>query len=234
MGERENQQSIERLLDAIRKKDPSGIDSLLHPDFTQEVHGNVPGGPIASVVPLRMLAVGDGVIADIAWDYGKEQARGISVFEFTDGRISKQTDYFGEPYETGPSEVAEPKNREKEARGVVEHYWQALAQKDLETAYNLRHEDFVLEWPQSGERVNGRESVRSIEGAYEGAPEFVLRRLVGRGNFWITEATIGFDGQNSHVVSVIELKDGKVSHQTDYFGDPFEAPEWRAKWVEKT
>lgn len=234
MGERENQRTVEKLFEAIRNKDPSGIDSLLHTGFMQEVHGTVPDDPIASVVPLRMLAVGDGVIADVAWDYGRDQARGISVFEFTDSRISKQTDYFGEPFETGPAEASEPALKDEETRGTVEHYWQALAQRDLETAYLLRHEEFVLEWPQSGERVKGRENLRAIEGAYDGSPEFVLRRLVGRGEFWITEATIGFEGQSSHVVSLIELKDGKISRQTDYFGDPFEAPEWRAKWVEKT
>ena len=30
----------------------------------------------------------------------------------------------------------------------------------------------------------------------------------------------------------MEFRDGKVAHETQYFADPFEAPEWRARWRE--
>jgi hypothetical protein len=32
----------------------------------------------------------------------------------------------------------------------------------------------------------------------------------------------------------MEFKDGKVVHETQYFGDPFDPPAWRARWVELT
>jgi len=31
-------------------------------------------------------------------------------------------------------------------------------------------------------------------------------------------------------VSIMEFRDGKVAHETQYFADPFEAPAWRAPW----
>jgi hypothetical protein len=31
----------------------------------------------------------------------------------------------------------------------------------------------------------------------------------------------------------MEFRDGKVSHETQYFADPFDAPVWRAQWVER-
>jgi hypothetical protein len=34
-------------------------------------------------------------------------------------------------------------------------------------------------------------------------------------------------------VSVLELRDGKVVKETDYYAQPFQAPEWRAHWVER-
>jgi hypothetical protein len=37
----------------------------------------------------------------------------------------------------------------------------------------------------------------------------------------------------AHGIHLLELKDGKVIRETDYFAPPFEAPEWRAKWVER-
>ena len=33
--------------------------------------------------------------------------------------------------------------------------------------------------------------------------------------------------------SIIELRDGKVARETDYYAQPFQAPEWRAQWVER-
>ena len=35
-------------------------------------------------------------------------------------------------------------------------------------------------------------------------------------------------------MSVFELRDGKVVKETDYYAQPFQAPEWRAAWVERT
>jgi len=32
---------------------------------------------------------------------------------------------------------------------------------------------------------------------------------------------------------IIELRDGKMWRDTRYYAEPFEAPEWRAQWVER-
>lgn len=31
---------------------------------------------------------------------------------------------------------------------------------------------------------------------------------------------------------IMEFRDGKVVHETQYFADPFEAPAWRKQWVQ--
>jgi hypothetical protein len=33
---------------------------------------------------------------------------------------------------------------------------------------------------------------------------------------------------------VVECRDEKVAHETHYYADPFEPPEWRSQWVERT
>ena len=30
-----------------------------------------------------------------------------------------------------------------------------------------------------------------------------------------------------------EIRDGRIARQTEYWPDPFEAPAWRAQWVER-
>ena len=59
-----------------------------------------------------------------------------------------------------------------------------------------------------------------------------LRRIVGQGNLWITEYVINYEGKRVYTVSLMEFRDGKVAHETQYFADPFNAPAWRAPWVE--
>jgi hypothetical protein len=61
----------------------------------------------------------------------------------------------------------------------------------------------------------------------------VVRRIAGEGNLWVTEYVITYAGTRAYTVSIMEFRDGKVSHETQYFADPFDAPAWRAQWVER-
>ena len=103
----------------------------------------------------------------------------------------------------------------------------------------LATEDLVQEWPQSGERIRGRDNVMAVNEGYEGAtgtePKLTLRRIVRPGEAWIVEGTIDYgDGTPVSVVSILEADaDGMITRQTDYFANPFEAPEWRRQWVEQ-
>jgi hypothetical protein len=48
----------------------------------------------------------------------------------------------------------------------------------------------------------------------------------------VSECVISYDGVPSHTVSVMEFHDGLVSHETQYFADPFDAPAGRAALAE--
>ena len=100
-------------------------------------------------------------------------------------------------------------------------------------------EDMVQEWPQSGERIRGRDNIIAVNQNYEGAtgtaPSLTLRRIVKPGQAWIIEGTIDYgDGTPVSIVSILETNaEGKITRATDYFANPFEAPEWRRQWVEQ-
>jgi hypothetical protein len=97
----------------------------------------------------------------------------------------------------------------------------------------VRHEGFVMEMLQSGERIRGRERMREFQGAYPAAPDMRLRRLVVREGLWVAEIVSDYGEQTLHYVSIVELKDGKMWRDTRYYAEPFDAPEWRARWVER-
>ena len=94
-------------------------------------------------------------------------------------------------------------------------------------------EDCVVEWPQSGERIRGKENLLALREAYPARVEFELRRVIGRRDLGVSEYGIRYDGKPVNVVSIVEFGDGKVIRETHYFADPFPPPEWRAQWVER-
>jgi hypothetical protein len=96
----------------------------------------------------------------------------------------------------------------------------------------IYHDDVEVEYPQSGERILGKENLRALRVAYPADLTFRIRRIRGAGHFWVTEYVIGYDGKPVHVVSIMEFHGEKVGRETLFFADPFEAPSWRAQWVE--
>ena len=62
---------------------------------------------------------------------------------------------------------------------------------------------------------------------------FKILRVLGEENLWITELAISYsDGRPINAVGIMEFRDGKIAHETRYYADTFEPPEWRSRWVE--
>ena len=98
-------------------------------------------------------------------------------------------------------------------------------------------DDFVQEWPQSGERLTKAASMRLAESYPEMSgttPMFAFRRMLGSGDLFVVEGTIDYgDGIPVSYVGVAEARDGKIARMTEYFANPFEAPAWRKDFVER-
>ena len=98
-------------------------------------------------------------------------------------------------------------------------------------------DDFVTEWPQSGERLSKAAAEQMTENYAEmsgTSPTFKYRRMLGGGDVFVVEGTIDYgDGVPVSYVGVGEIRDGKVARMTEYFANPFEAPAWRADFVER-
>ncbi len=65
-------------------------------------------------------------------------------------------------------------------------------------------------------------------------PSIRLRRVLVKEGLWVAEGVADYGGgQVFDVVLILELRDGKMWRDRWYFAEPFEAPEWRAQWVER-
>ena len=125
---------------------------------------------------------------------------------------------------------------EAQARAMVDRYWRAAGSRDFESVGDLFADDVLIEWPQSGERVRGKDNCIRVFTSYPGgSPKLIaLRRVKGKDDLWMTETELEYpDGQRYITASMFEFQDGKIAHEIDYFALEMPAPEWRIQWVEQ-
>ena len=123
--------------------------------------------------------------------------------------------------------------RDQEIRAALDQHWAASDANDFETEHLNYHEDAVVDYPQSGERTRGRRNIQGQRASQPNKKRFTVRRIIGSGDLWVTELILTYDGKPSYTVSIMEFKGDKVTRETQYFADPFVAPAFRAKWVER-
>ena len=138
-------------------------------------------------------------------------------------------------------------------RDLLGRLYDAFNRHDYDEAMKLLHPDFIEDWPQSGERIYGPANLRAILENYpdgvtfEATPEYhgpdeewaitpgyTVIRVTEAGNSGTGVIKLRYgDGSEWWMLALFELKDDLLHRQTTFFAGPFEAPEWRARWVER-
>ena len=132
-----------------------------------------------------------------------------------------------------PQTQQQSSRRDQEIRAALDQHWAASDANDFQTEHRIYREDAVLDYPQSGERTRGRSNIQSQRASQPSNKRFIIQRIVGGGDLWVTELILTYDGKPSYTVSIMEFQGDKVVRETQYFSDPFVAPAWRAQWVER-
>ena len=118
-------------------------------------------------------------------------------------------------------------------REALERHWRASDDSDFETEHDIYREDALLDYPQSGERIRGRRHIQESRSLQPNSKRFAVRRILGGGDLWITEFVLTYDSTPSYVVSIMELRDGLVARETQYFADRFDPGPSRSHLVER-
>src|SRR6201998_112946 len=114
---------------------------------------------------------------------------------------------------------------------ALNQHWQASAAGDVNAEHDIYDDHVICDYPQSGERILGRNNLQALRSHHPGKPSgFNVKRILGSGDLWITEYTITYQGRPAYTVSIMEFRNGKVVHETQYFADHFEAPTWLSQW----
>jgi hypothetical protein len=87
---------------------------------------------------------------------------------------------------------------DQEIRAALERHWAASDANDFATEHRIYREDAVLDYPQSGERIRGRQKIQASRTAQPNRERFAVRRIVGAGELWVTEYVITYDGVPSY------------------------------------
>lgn len=144
---------------------------------------------------------------------------------------------------------------ELSGRTIVEQFARTLEDKDFDAQAMLLADEFVEEMPQSGERTRGKANWLAISRNYPGGvgtvesgsgrlvgaedrwvvtPTFSVLRIEGSGDVYTYVGAVQYaTGQTWQMIAVIELRNAKIAKMTTWYAAPFEAPEWRAPFVER-
>lgn len=126
-------------------------------------------------------------------------------------------------------------NREQSLE-VVRRFWAAIHANDFRAAGALLHDDYHLDWPQSGESIRGRANWIAVNEHYPAAGPWrvTLHRIIADESGVASEVTVTDGSVTARAITFSELRDGKIARQTEYWPDPFEPAPWRAQWVERS
>ena len=119
--------------------------------------------------------------------------------------------------------------RDSETRARIEEHWKASELGDIDTEHAIYATDAILDYPQSGERFRGRATIQAQRGGHPAERRFTILQILGGGDLWVSECVITYDDVPAYSVSCMEFTDALVTHETQYFADPFQAPAWRGR-----
>jgi ketosteroid isomerase-like protein len=120
------------------------------------------------------------------------------------------------------------------AADVVRRYWKLMAGNDFAAVGAVLADDFVLEWPQSNERIRGRERFARMNAEYpaNGPWAFVIDRLVGGDGEAVSDVRVSDGVQHARALSFFTVVDARIARLVEYWPVPYPAPPGRAHLVE--
>lgn len=94
------------------------------------------------------------------------------------------------------------------------------------------HDDAIIEYPQSGERVQGRRQMLAMFTAFAGPPTFRAWRTDSAGDLVVVHAAADYPGMEPwFVVIEFQFAGALIARETAYFGAAFAPAEWRKPFV---
>ncbi len=118
---------------------------------------------------------------------------------------------------------------------IVKEYWTRMQANDFAFAAELFSDNFVLDWPQSNERIRGKQNFITVNKEYpaHGRWEFTINQIVGDDQKVVTDVSITDGVIHARAITFSRVETGYIVRQVEYWPDDYPAPENRKHFVEK-
>ncbi len=133
-----------------------------------------------------------------------------------------------------PALPADSRAEPDSAAAVVEQYWALMATNDFTAVGAILADDFVLEWPQSKERIRGRDNYAAMNADYPAAGRwaFHVHRIVGGEGQAVSDVSVSDGTRHDRAISFFSVACGKILRIVEFWPEPCPAPEHRRRFVE--
>jgi ketosteroid isomerase-like protein len=120
------------------------------------------------------------------------------------------------------------------AEAIVREFWRLMATNGFASVKAVLATEFVLEWPQSNERIRGSENFVRMNTEYPttGQWQFRINRLVAGEDSVVTQVSVTDGTQSAEPISFFTVVNGKITQLTEYWPEPFSAQENRRHLTE--
>jgi len=118
---------------------------------------------------------------------------------------------------------------------LVQEFWRLMATNDFRSVGSLFADDFILDWPQSGERIQGRDNYAAMNEQYPtttGRWTFTVNKLVGNDDEAVSDVLVSDGVQNARAISFFAIREEKIVRMVEFWPEPFAALENRKHLVE--
>jgi limonene-1,2-epoxide hydrolase len=117
---------------------------------------------------------------------------------------------------------------------LIERFWQLMRSNDFRSVGAVLADEFVLDWPQSNERIRGRDNFAAMNEEYpaHGRWEFTIHRIVGNDLEAVSDVSVTDGVQKGRAISFFTIRDAKIVSIVEFWPEPFEPAENRKHLVE--
>jgi len=118
---------------------------------------------------------------------------------------------------------------------VAQEFWRLMATNDFHSVASVLADEFVLEWPQTGERIRGAERFARMNHEYpaQGLWRFAINRLIGTEAEAVSDVTVTDGSRTDRAITFFTVARGKVTRLVEFWPEPSSPAPNRAHLVER-
>jgi ketosteroid isomerase-like protein len=113
------------------------------------------------------------------------------------------------------------------AESVVREFWRLMATNDFASVKAVLSPHFILEGPQSNERIRGAGNFARMNAEYPtttGQWRFTINHLVAQGSTVVTQVSVTDGEQGAEAISFFTVDGGQITHVLEFWPEPYAAP----------